>query len=78
MWMKCLEQLKEYHETHGTFDVPLDEDSEDGGFLAKWVRVQRAQYKKKQSKVKCDLSKERVKELNAINFDWDGNRDIKF
>ena len=76
VWTKCFEQVKEYHAEHKSFDIPLGSGHDS---LAKWVRVQRSNKKKKQSKIKCkDLTKEREKLLDSIKFDWNGNRDIKF
>ena len=75
-WTKCFEQVKEYHAGHKSFDIPLGSEHD---VLAKWVRVQRSNKKKKDSKVKCPgFSADRIKLLDSIKFNWNGNRDIKF
>lgn len=72
MWEKTYLEVQEYHEKHGTFDIPL----ESGGFLAEWVRVQRDQKKRRDSKMKCNINAQRIKMLNSIKFNWDGPRKL--
>ncbi len=71
-WETNLEALQHYHESHGNFDVPMEE----GAFteLGKWVRVQRNQKYHRDTKRKCFITKERIKKLNGIGFNWKGSR----
>jgi Helicase associated domain len=71
-WEANLLKLKEYKESNGDFDVPMEGSSLE---LAKWTRAQRNQYKKRANKVKTFMTKERVKTLEGIGFDWGGVRD---
>jgi hypothetical protein len=70
-WEANFEKLKEYKETHGDFDVPIDGDTE---FLGKWTRVQRLQQNLRETKRKSFITVDRVKKLQEVGFDWKGPR----
>ena len=70
-WQANFEKLKEYKESNGgDFDVPMETFAE----LAKWTRAQRNQYNLRATKRKTFITKERVKQLEGIGFDWGGLR----
>jgi len=71
MWHTNFEEARIYQDTHGTFDIPAEE-----GFLAEWVCVQRDQKKRRDSKMKCNIDKKRIKKLDEIGFNWDGPRKL--
>jgi hypothetical protein len=79
MWEKCFEEAKSYHEEHGNFDVPPDDEdySSPPFYLAEWVCVQRDQKKRRDSKMKCNMNIARVKKLSAIGFNWTGPRKLQ-
>lgn len=74
MWETIYEQARKYHEDHGNFDIPADYKDT---FLAEWVCAQRNQKKRRDSKMKCTISKERIEKLNEIGFNWDGPRKLE-
>jgi hypothetical protein len=80
MWEKSFEEAKRYHEEHGNFDVPPDNDDYSSlpFYLAEWVCVQRDQKKRRDSKTKCNINGARVKKLAAIGFNWSGPRKLKY
>lgn len=76
-WEKNFSKLKKYKQTHGNFDVPMNDKGDSSIWeLGKWVRVQRAQKNLRDTKRKCFITKERIKKLDAIGFNWDGPRKI--
>jgi len=70
-WETSFEEARIYHDSHGNFDIPAEE-----GFLAEWVCVQRDQKKRRDSKMKCNIDKNRIKKLDEIGFNWDGPRKL--
>jgi hypothetical protein len=74
MWETSYEQARKYHEAHGNFDIPADYED---AFLAEWVCVQRDQKKRRDSKMKCNINKQRIQKLDEIDFNWDGPRKLK-
>lgn len=72
-WEKNFEALKEYHESNGNFDAPITGDLMA---LGKWVRVQRTQKYYRDTKRKCFITKDRIKMLNGVGFNWKGPRKI--
>jgi Helicase associated domain len=72
-WEANFAKLKSYKETNGDFDVPMQGTSVN---LAKWARAQRHQNNLRATKRKSFMTKERVKQLDSIGFDWDGPRKI--
>jgi hypothetical protein len=73
-WEANFAKLQAYKKSNGDFDVPLESESLS---LAKWTRVQRNQNNLRATKRKCFISKERIKKLDAIGFNWDGPRKIE-
>lgn len=71
-WGKNFALLKQYEHSHDNFDVPLDHENR----LGKWTRVQRTQKYYRDGKRKCLISKDRIKKLDEIGFDWDGQRKL--
>jgi len=65
-WDEWYEKLKEYYDKNGHGNVPQDNK------LGKWVNHQRVNYKKGR------ISKERVKLLENINFQWNIQNDWYF
>jgi hypothetical protein len=74
-WEANFVKLQAYKKSKGDFNVPLDES--ESLSLAKWTRVQRNQNNLRATKRKCFISKERIKKLDAIGFNWDGSRKIE-
>ena len=72
-WEANYEQARQYHEENGNLDVPTDYKD---AFLAEWVCVQRDQKKRRDSKMKCNINKKRIKMLDDIGFNWDGPRKL--
>ena len=72
-WETNLQALKDYHKSHGNFDVPMEGEFTEFG---KWVRVQRNQKYYRDTKRKCFISKERIKKLDGIGFNWKGSRKL--
>uniref|UniRef100_A0A7S4EN64 Helicase-associated domain-containing protein n=1 Tax=Pseudo-nitzschia australis TaxID=44445 RepID=A0A7S4EN64_9STRA len=76
-WEEKFTKLNEYKKSHGTFDVPIDdEDDKALRKLGIWVRVQRTQKNYRDTKRKCFITKGRIKKLSAIGFNWKGERKI--
>jgi hypothetical protein len=75
-WDANFAKLLEYKESNGDFDIPMDESKKSVSELAKWARVQRNQYNLRETKRKSFMTKERVKKLEGIGFDWDGPRTL--
>mmetsp|Transcript_26868 Transcript_26868/g.57591 ORF Transcript_26868/g.57591 Transcript_26868/m.57591 type:complete len:224 (-) Transcript_26868:366-1037(-) len=74
-WEKNFAQLQEYEKTHGNSEVPMDgSDNVALSKLCKWTRVQRTQKNYHDTKRKCFITKDRIKKLNGIGFDWKGPR----
>lgn len=62
MWKRHLDELSEYGDKHGNFDVPTS--YADNPKLAKWVENQRGSYNRN------TLSQERIDLLKEIGFDF--------
>lgn len=62
-WNQNFEKLMQYFQEHGDTNVPVNY-REDIPF-GRWVQKQR--------RIKNSLSDERLKQLNSLNFIWDGN-----
>jgi hypothetical protein len=79
-WESNFAKLQEYQTSHGSFDMEEEDASTTTGSssisLDKWTRVQRNQYKKREQKIKTFMTKDRIKKLNGIGFNWDGPRKI--
>ena len=73
MWETSFEQARQYQEEHGNFDIPADYHDT---FLAEWVCAQRDQKKRRDSKMKCNINKQRIQKLDDIGFNWDGPRKL--
>ena len=61
-WDENYERLIEYFESNGHTNVPYRFKTEDGKLLGAWV--------KRQKQKKSSLSKEQIKKLNKLNYDW--------
>jgi len=68
LWNKRLEELKRYKETHGNCDVPRRYAQNPK--LANWVQTQRTQCNLLLKGGSSYLTKERIDQLNEIDFDW--------
>mmetsp|Transcript_6594 Transcript_6594/g.12541 ORF Transcript_6594/g.12541 Transcript_6594/m.12541 type:complete len:1008 (-) Transcript_6594:383-3406(-) len=66
-WAARLKELTEYKEKFGDCDVPLEWSENQA--LASWVEKQRQQYKLL-GRANCQLTRDRVKLLNDLGFDW--------
>jgi len=76
-WKTYFAELEKYKESHGNFDVPLnDEDGASLSKLGRWTRIQRTQKNFRDTKRKCFITKERIAMLNGIGFDWKGPRKL--
>jgi Helicase associated domain len=73
MWEQNFKRLKDYKDEHGDFDIPIEGEMGD---LGKWARVQRNQNNLRETKRKCFITKDRIKKLSEITFDWEGSRKI--
>ena len=62
-WEEMFEVLKEYKDKHGNCNVPRGWPKNKQ--LGNWVGVQRTGYKE------ATLSKERIRRLEDIGFEWD-------
>jgi hypothetical protein len=70
-WDTKVKELIVYKELHGHCNVPLNYDRNDYVLLARWVdRVRR-------NKKKGKISKERIKQLDGIGFDWSPPKYLK-
>lgn len=67
-WEDSFEQLKKFKEAHGHDDPPMD--SKEHRRLRIWVQNQRTMFKLKKSGKKTWITKERIKKLESINFNW--------
>jgi len=74
-WEANFAKLQEYKESHGNFDVPMEEVG-SLSLLATWAEVQRNQKYLRDMKRKILTTKARVDKLEEIGFDWDGDRKI--
>lgn len=72
-WEANFSQLKEYRESNGNFDVPIDGDLAK---LGTWVRAQRHQKYFYDSKKKTFITKDRIAKLSDIGFNWKGDRKV--
>ena len=73
-WKLRLNELKAYKKKHGDCLVPFK--YEHNRTLGTWVSTQRKEYKKLLRGVHSQLSKERINQLNEIDFEWEvGKRD---
>ena len=61
-WERHLNDLKVFKKTHGHCRVPLH--STTHAAIARWVQIQRRRKKL------GTLSEERIRQLNAIGFEW--------
>ena len=67
-WLTRYEELVAYKIEKGDCDVPRR--SKKNPLLSAWVRNQRAQYKLLKGGNKSSMTKERLKKLESIGFDW--------
>jgi hypothetical protein len=67
-WIVRFEELKTYRDNHGDCLVP--KRFEPNPALAKWVEMQRSQYKNLQMGERSFLTPERIKLLEDIGFVW--------
>jgi hypothetical protein len=79
-WESNFAKLQEYQTSYGSFDMMEEDATTTTGSssisLDKWARVQRNQYKKREQKIKTFMTKDRIKMLNEIGFNWEGPRKI--
>jgi len=83
-WNATFAKVEQYHNEYHTFNIQVKEEEEknNGGgggnarllYLAEWVCDQRDQKKRRDSKMKCNINKQRVNLLTQIHFNWDGPR----
>uniref|UniRef100_A0A7S4QDV9 Helicase-associated domain-containing protein n=1 Tax=Ditylum brightwellii TaxID=49249 RepID=A0A7S4QDV9_9STRA len=64
-WDARLQELREFYEQHGHSNVPSSLKS-----LFKWTTRQRSEYKKFCAGKKSDITKERIKSLEKLDFYW--------
>ena len=64
-WNVNCKSLAEFKELHGHTNVP-----QKMGHLGKWVNNARQEYRKKELGRKSSLTKERIKQLDDIGFQW--------
>lgn len=77
MWETNFANLAEYKKSHGDFNVPIDDKNQKALYqLGIWVRVQRTQKYYRDTKRKCFITKDRVKRLSDVGFDWKGERKL--
>jgi len=67
-WKKRIQELNEFREKNGHCRVPYSYAPNPS--LAKWVKNQRAVYKRKQEGKKSSLTDARIVELESIGFEW--------
>jgi len=72
-WEANFEKLKDYMDSHGDVDVPMESGTLQ---LATWARVQRYQNNCRVKKTKSFMSMKRFKKLDGIDFDWEGPRTL--
>jgi len=81
-WNATFAKVEQYHKDYHTFNIQVKEEEENNGggekarllYLAEWVCDQRNQKKRRDSKMKCNINKQRVNLLTQIQFNWDGPR----
>jgi Helicase associated domain len=73
-WESNFSKLQEYQEKSGNCDVPMEPLHRE---LGTWARVQRFQYNLYGTKRKSFITRERIKQVNDIGFDWKGPRKIE-
>lgn len=69
-WNKKFKELVMYRNNHGNSMVPKKHTNYR---LVKWVDVQRTQYKNLQCGLHSNLTTERIKKLESIDFVWNVN-----
>ena len=70
-WEANYLEAKNYFETCGNLLVPLDYLTESGCRLGRWIAAQRAAGKPGNKNGKKNLSKERIRKLDAIGMCWE-------
>lgn len=65
VWNEHLDELVAYKTEHSTFDV-----SPSNPKLQKWVHTQRWQYKQYKSGKKTPMTRERIRTLQRLGFNW--------
>lgn len=70
-WDANFKSLAEYTELHGHTNVP-----QKTGQLGKWVNNVRQEYRKKELGRKSSLTKERIKQLDDIGFQWVASKGV--
>ncbi|KAL3936238.1 MAG: hypothetical protein SGARI_002644 [Bacillariaceae sp.] len=65
-WNQNFEALKAYKMTHGNCNIPAGATTP----LAKWVTVQRIEYKRHKKQIGSLLTVNQIEQLNELGFSW--------
>ncbi len=65
LWQTRFEELQDYKEVQGDFDVP-----QRYGPLGVWVNKQRNEYRHFEKGIKSQLTQQRISQLESIGFRW--------
>ena len=68
-WEESRQQLADFKRKFGLTDVP--QTYEENKQLGTWVNTQRTQYKWLKAKIKSSMTKERIRSLEALDFEWE-------
>ena len=67
-WEKRLQELQEFHRTHGHCRVPQQYPQNPS--LGIWVANMRKEFKKREDGKQSSMTAERIAKLNILGFDW--------
>mmetsp|Transcript_46790 Transcript_46790/g.91323 ORF Transcript_46790/g.91323 Transcript_46790/m.91323 type:complete len:254 (-) Transcript_46790:113-874(-) len=69
MWENIYKKIKEFKEEHGHLRVPRT--PKESRALCDWIHTQRSEYRKFLIKKRSQLTEDRVRKLNELDFIWD-------
>lgn len=67
-WGERLQELKLFQAKHGHTNVPSK--CAEHAQLSTWIKCQRRQYKLKNEGQPCNITDQRIEELNKLGFQW--------
>ena len=70
-WEIRLQELQEFHQTHGHCRVPRRYPPNPS--LGIWVGRMRTEFKKRENGKQSSINAERIATLDNLGFDWDAN-----
>ena len=72
-WETRLQELQEFHETHGHCRIPLKYPQNPS--LGNWVMTMRKEFKKRENGKQSSMTAERIAKLNNLGFVWSVHRE---